>query len=130
MRCRNQHTAAIDGVEPGQVGDFNPDVVRGLLRAGKLVPVEGDLGRAGYPELPAVPFAVTVDDAGPTRADAVAMLRELDRRAARIEELVANNRSAFDEIAAKDARITELEVELAQLKLDLEAATDPAKVEG
>lgn len=102
MRCRVAHTASIDGIEPGRVGDFNPDAVRGLLKAGKLVPVEG----AGY---------------------GLVMPDELRLAAAWSERDAAHAR----ELSERDARITELEVEIAQLKLDLEAATAPSKkIEG
>lgn len=41
MRCVNKHTASIDGVAPGAVGDFQPEAVKVLLAAGLLVPVDG-----------------------------------------------------------------------------------------
>jgi hypothetical protein len=98
MRFRNAHSSSIDGVAPGQAGDFNPAVVKGLVDAGLLVPVEGAAQGSGAPEL---------------RAQFDAAWSEREAGYAR-------------ELAAKDARITELEVELAQARLDIEAATAPA----
>lgn len=97
MRFRNAHTSSIDGVEPGAVGDFNPAAVRGLVEAGLLVPVEGGA------ELPS----------------GTEMLARFDHAWAEREKSFAAD------LAAKDARITELEVEAAQLRMDLEAATAP-----
>lgn len=100
MLLRNQHTSAIDGVKRGEVGDFdekNP-AIAAMRKAGHLVPADG-AGREGSGEPP-----VTEGE----RAS-------FDRFA----------REKADELAAKDARITELEVEVAQLRLDLEAATAP-----
>lgn len=86
MLFRVKHTSSIDGVEPGAVGGFNPAVVRGLVEAGLLVPVEGD---------------------GAPPSD-------------------GEREKAFSaQLAEKDARIMELEVEVAQLRADLEAATAP-----
>lgn len=98
-KFRNAHTAAIDTTAPGQIGDFDPDnpAVRKLVRAGKLVPAEGSLRANGD--------ASTLDAA-----------ERFDRAwAERAEE---HRR----ELATREARITELEVELAQARLDLEAA--------
>ncbi|MBK6532619.1 MAG: hypothetical protein IPF99_24395 [Deltaproteobacteria bacterium] len=100
MRLRNQHTSAIDGVKRGEVGDFdekNP-AIAAMRKAGHLVPVDG----AGREE----------SDEGPITEGERA---SFDRFA----------REKADELAAKDARITELEVEAAQLRLGLEAATAP-----
>lgn len=98
MLLRNQHTSAIDGVKRGEVGDFdekNP-AIAAAKKAGHLVPVDGAEAEREPP--------VTEGE----RAS-------FDRFA----------REKADELAAKDARITELEVEVAQLRLDLEAATAP-----
>lgn len=111
MRFRNAHTASIDGVEPGKVGDFNPAVVKSLVDAGLLVPAEGALQGPGAPELRA----------------------QFDAAWAGREEIIAHELAALREDlrasealrGAAEARVTELEVEIAQLKLDLEAATAP-----
>lgn len=42
MRCINRHTAPIDDIAPGEVGDFNPKAVRSLLDAGLLEPCAGE----------------------------------------------------------------------------------------
>lgn len=44
MRCFNRHTAAIDGIAPGEVGDFSPNSpsVRALCAEGLLEPCEGE----------------------------------------------------------------------------------------
>lgn len=97
MRFRNAHTSSIDGVAPGAVGEFTPAVVRSLIEAKLLVPVEGDGGLPSDTEMRA-------------RFDHAWDERE---------------RSFAADLAAKDARITELEVEAAQLRMDLEAATAP-----
>lgn len=110
MRFRNAHSSSIDGVAPGAVGDFNPAVVKGLVDAGLLVPV-GESTSIGAPELRAqFDAAWSEREAGYARE--LAALRE-ELRA--VEALRA----------AAEARVTELEVENAQLKLDLEAATAP-----
>lgn len=111
MRFRNAHSSSIDGVAPGAVGDFNPAVVKGLVDAGLLVPVEGAVQGSGAPELRAQFDAAWAErEAGYTRE--LAALRE-DLRASEALR------------GASEARVTELEVENAQLKLDLEAATAP-----
>ncbi len=104
-RFRNAHSASIDGVAPGAMGDFNPAVVKGLVDAGLLVPAERDLAGNG--------------DAGAMRA----MFNDAwsEREAGYTRELAALR----EELRAAEARVTELEVENAQLKLDLEAATAP-----
>ena len=107
-RFRNAHSASIDGVAPGAVGDFNPAVVKGLADAGLLVPVDGSA------ESLSANAQITAwqEREGRIYAADLAALRE-DLRA--VEALRA----------AAEARVTELEVENAQLKLDLEAATAP-----
>lgn len=110
MRFRNAHSASIDGVAPGAVGDFNPAVVKGLVDAGLLVPVETGLVGGGAHELRAAQAAWSEREVGHTRE--LAALREELRAAEALR-------------AAAEARVTELEVENAQLKLDLEAATAP-----
>ena len=111
MRFRNVHTASIDGVEPGKVGDFNPAVVKSLVDAGLLVPAEGALQGPGAPELRAQ-FDAAWADREERIGHELAALRE-DLRASEALR------------GAAEARVTELEVEIAQLKLDLEAATAP-----
>ena len=126
MRCRNAHTAAIDGVQPGAVGDFNPAVVKSLLDAKLLVPVEPLTkveGRVGFAE-----------DAERFEAE-----REWARRAAKMREdwaselKVAQTQAtqerdtAAARALAAEARVAALEAEVAQLKADLEAATAPKK---
>jgi len=113
MRFRNAHTASIDGVAPGAVGDFNPAVVKGLVDAGLLVPAERDPAAGN-------------GDAGAMRA----MFNDAwsEREAGYTRELAALREElrAVEALrAAAEARVTELEVENAQLKLDLEAATAP-----
>lgn len=92
MRCRNQHTCAIDGVAPGAEGEFPAAnaAVQAMLASGQLVALDG----AGEPD----------GERLPSRAEALAMVAELELRGARIAALEAEN---------------------AQLKLDLEAATAP-----
>ena len=103
MLYRNAHSTSIDGVAPGKTGEFNPSVVKGLIEAKLLVPVasEGE-GRLDEGERDSL------------RAQFDAAWAEREREHA-------------DALAAKDARITELEVELAQARLDLEAATTSEK---
>lgn len=120
MRFRNAHTASIDGIEPGKVGDFNPAVVKSLVDAGLLVPVGGDA------EGP-----VRVVHAAKEELDA--LRAQFDAAWADREEIIGRELAALREDlrasealrGAAEARVTELEVEIAQLKLDLEAATAP-----
>lgn len=110
MRCRVMHPAGIDGVPCGAVGEFNPEVVKGLLDAKLLVPVEPS-GAAVTGEMRA-DFERAWTDRGAQHERDLAALRE---------ELRASEALRV----AAEARVTELEVENAQLKLDLEAATAP-----
>ena len=97
MRFRNAHTSSIDSVAPGAVGEFNPTVVQGLVDAKLLVPVDGDAGLPSDAEMHA-----------------------------RFDHAWAEREKGFAaDLAAKDARIAELEVEVAQLRMGLEAATAP-----
>lgn len=112
-RFRNAHSSSIDGVAPGAVGDFNPAVVKGLVDAGLLVPVERD------------PVAST-GDMRAMRAQFDAAWAE--REAGYTRELAALREElrAVEALrGAAEARVTELEVEMAQARLDLEAATAP-----
>ncbi len=112
MRLRVKHPAGIDGIACGGVGEFpENDAVRGLIAAGLLAPVEGAAQGPGAPELRA-----QFDAAWADREERIG--REL---AALREDLRASEALR----GAAEARVTELEVEIAQLKLDLEAATAP-----
>lgn len=116
-RFRNAHSSSIDGVAPGQAGDFNPAVVKGLVDAGLLVPV-GAVGVEG----PVRVIHAAQDELDALRAQFDAAWAERGRELATLRE---DLRASEALRAAAEARVTELEVENAQLKLDLEAATAP-----
>jgi hypothetical protein len=117
MRCRNDHTSSIDGVQPGAEGEFNPAVVKGLLDAKLLVPVEAEVSPAAKSDAQRAEF----DAAWAERERA--HTAELDRARAALD-------AALVTAGAAETRATALEVEVAQLKLDLEAATAPKKAKG
>lgn len=100
MRLRNRHTAPIDGIAPGEIGDFdsrNP-AVKAWIEHGYLVDIERP--EAGDDD----PLRLR-----PTHEQGLEMLAEIDRRGARVGELEEATR-------ARDARIAALEAELAGLK--------------
>lgn len=121
MRCRNAHTAAIDGVQPGAVGDFNLEAAKSLLDAKLLVPVESLTkieGRVGFAE-----------DAEREWARRAAKMREdwaSELKVAQSQATQERDAAAARALAA-EARVAALEAEVAQLKADLEAATAPKK---
>lgn len=98
MKALNRHTASIDGIQKGAVGEVDPrnPGIRAMLDAGHLVPVEGESADEG--------------ERGPTADEAQRMVEEIDRRGARIREL--------------EAEVTELRAQLA--KKPTRARTDPA----
>ena len=116
MRFRNAHTASIDGVDPGAVGDFNPAVVKSLVEAKLLVPVGGDA------EGPVRVVHAAKEELDALRAQFDMAWAERERELAALRE---DLRASEALRGAAEARVTELEVEIAQLKLDLEAATAP-----
>jgi len=119
LRCVVKHPPGIDGVAFGATGDF-PDnaAVLALCDAGLLVPERAAAVDAAVREAVEWPglVRVVVDEGALARQGAQFDASWKTREAEHAREL-----------AARDARITELEVEVAQLRIDLEAATAPAK---
>jgi len=149
-RVRNTHTATIDGIAPGAVGEV--DETAGVLlfvKAGHLelqggVTVEelaAVVQRRAQGERSAAPAGPGVSDYNRAvdeierRGTVITGLRdELDaarNRVGQLEAEVADAVRRADNEAASSILNREhgqrLEAEVAQLKLDLEAATAPAK---
>lgn len=128
----NRHGAFCHGLQPGATGQVNETNtgIKAALAARMLVPTA---------EAAPAPRQALASD-GPTEAEGLAMSAEILRLQAQVAQLSKRpvddgERAQFDlfarESAAKlserDERIAALEAENTQLKLDLEAATAPAK---
>lgn len=109
-RVRSTHGAPCCGVLPGAEGDVDESNrgVASAIAGGLLVRVSE------------APAAAEGGESLPSRAEALAMLEEIERRGTVITGL-------REELEAARNRVGQLEVEIAQLKLDLEAATAPSK---
>ena len=121
IRVVNRHGAFCHGLQPGAEGevDENNVGVKSAL-AGKLLE-----------RVLAIPSG---DGSGPSLFEDVRLSEALGTAEARIATLEAERGEMASEIerrdgaiAARDERIAALDAENAQLKLDLEAATAPAK---
>ena len=123
MRLRVKHPAGIDGIACGAVGEFpENDAVRGLIDAGLLARLDREHSTEGPTRV--VHAAQDELDALRAQFDAAWADRE-ERIGHELAALREDLRASEALRGAAEARVTELEVEIAQLKLDLEAATAP-----
>lgn len=137
IRVRNAHGALCHGILPGAEGDVDESNrgVAAALVGGLLVRVS---------EAPAAEGGESL----PSHAEALAMLEEIDRRGTVITGLRDELDAARNRVGQLEAEVADavrradneasasilnrehgqrLEAEIEQLKLDLEAATAPAK---
>lgn len=145
MRALNKHTAPVEGIAPGAIGEVDPENsgIKVFVDAGWLV--DADTHREPEREPTIEEAKKAVEDLASRLADAREFIQSANDRAAaherRIAELEAQAKADADEsasklegsarlaaqlakdIAARDARIAELE---AQLALKSEPTPAPA----
>lgn len=113
MRCRNAHTAGIDDIAPGAVGevDATSAPVQKLIAAGLLVPLDGEALQDLRAERP------------PTIEEGLEMVREIHSRGHRVTELEAELAASRDELSIMSIARDALNDTLAAARAELATAT-------
>lgn len=116
MQVINKHTAAIDNIPKGAVGEVDPSNpgIKALLDAGHLVPVDGSAL--------ASPLDGPIDRALAERFEAEWRDREASLSRYHAQELAQS-------VALRDKRIADLEAEVVELRAQLAKKPSRAKAD-